>query len=128
MYKFGSSSKSRLKTCHPKLQEIMNELIKVMDVTILVGYRDEKDQNTAYSKGNSTLKYPNSKHNKRPSRAVDVAPWVNGGIPWKNKEKFCEMGGMMKAIAHMKGIKVRWGGDFKTFFDGPHLELLDEEI
>ena len=22
------------------------------------------------------------------------------------------------------GVKVRWGGDFKSFFDGPHFELL----
>ncbi len=30
----------------------------------------------------------------------------------------------MKRAAKELGVSVRWGGDFKTWFDGPHFELL----
>ena len=122
MYSFGKRSRERLAECDPKLQEIMNEVIKIMDISILCGYRTKKDQEEAFEKGHSKLQYPESKHNSKPSKAVDIAPWDNG-IDWNNKESFHELAGIIKGIAHMKGIKIKWGGDFNSFFDGPHFEL-----
>lgn len=122
MYKFGKRSKRNLATCHPDLQEIMNELIKVMDVSILCGYRGKKEQNEAYDKGNSKLQYPKSKHNKKPSMAVDVSPYP---IDWEDIMGFERMCGIVEGIAHMKNIKIRLGRDF-SFRDMPHLELLEE--
>lgn len=118
-YKFGNTSKRRLKECHPKLQEIMNELIKLMDVSILCGYRNEEDQNEAYTKGNSKLQYPHSKHNQIPSRAVDVVPYP---VDWNDLGRFERMCGIIEGIAHQKRIKIRLGRDF-SFKDYPHIEL-----
>jgi len=75
MYFFSKTSKSRLSTCCEELQDICNELIKIMDITIIDGYRNEKRQNEYFEKGASSLKFPNSKHNKYPSKAVDIAPY-----------------------------------------------------
>ena len=74
MYKFGSASQARLETCHPDIQEILNEAIKIVDFSVLEGTRSEEKQNDLFHKGMSKVKYPNSKHNHRPSLAVDVAP------------------------------------------------------
>ena len=70
-----------------------------------------------------------------PSLAVDVAPYdskVLGGIPWNDMTKFYYMQGLINAIAHMKGIKIRcghdWDGDndFKdqTLNDLVHVEYI----
>ena len=44
MYKFGKRSKSRLKGIDPRLREVLDELIKIMDVTIIEGVRSTEKQ------------------------------------------------------------------------------------
>jgi len=130
MPQFSEVSKKRLATCHPMLQELMNEVIKYYDCIILCGNRGEEDQNKAYHDGKSKLKYPNSKHNSIPSKAVDVGPYP---LNWKDSKKFYHMMGYIKAVADQKGIKISWGGDWdsdsdfndQTFNDLPHIELAD---
>ena len=124
MYSFSQRSDDRLETCHQDLQDIMHEVIKIMDITILCGHRPEDKQTKAFNEGKSKLQFPNSKHNQAPSLAVDIAPWVDGAIPWNDREKFFELAGIVKGIAYMKGIKIKWGGDFNSFFDGPHFEKI----
>lgn len=100
-----------------------------MDCSILEGYRNRSNQNKAYRKKKSKLKYPQSKHNRKPSLAVDVAPYPIG---WQDRERFCLLAGVVKGIAHSKGIEIRWGGDFnsnniisdESFVDMPHFELI----
>jgi peptidoglycan L-alanyl-D-glutamate endopeptidase CwlK len=75
MPKFSRISKKRLETCDIRLQNIFNEVVKTYDCSILCGYRTKQEQNNAFNKGRSKLKYPHSKHNKYPSKAVDVAPY-----------------------------------------------------
>ena len=123
MYKYGKKSLEKLATCHEDLQIIANELIKVMDVTILCGERGEEEQNKAYNEGKSKLQYPKSKHNKSPSIAIDLAPYP---IDFENLDRFHRMNGIIEGIAICKGIKVRMGRDF-SFGDHVHTELVLEE-
>ena len=44
MYKFGKKSKQRLKGVDTRLINVLNELIKIMDVTIIEGVRSEEKQ------------------------------------------------------------------------------------
>jgi len=117
---FSSRSKKRLEQCDPKLQFIANELIKIMDVSVLCGFRGEEEQNEAYNNKRSKLKFPQSKHNKRPSLAIDFAPYP---IDWENINKFERMCGIIEGIAHANNIKIRLGRDF-SFKDYPHIELI----
>ena len=80
MPKYSTISKSRLVTCHQDLQTLFNEVIKYYDCTIVYGHRGEIAQNQAYAEGKSQLKWPNSKHNKWPSLAVDAAPYERTAI------------------------------------------------
>jgi len=75
MYKYSEASLAHLNTCRSELQTILNEIIKIMDIKITCGYRDEEGQNEELRKGTSQLKFPYSKHNKKPSNAVDIEPW-----------------------------------------------------
>ena len=128
MPKFGSTSRRRLSTCHEDLREIFEEVVKIFDCSVLCGHRGEEAQNEAYEKGNSKVKYPHGRHNANPSNAVDVTPWP---VDWEDKDRMNYFAGIVKGIAHMKGIPIRWGGDWNdntdvqdnNFDDLPHFEL-----
>ena len=130
MPSFGEKSTEQLKTCHPDLQLIFNAVVKSFDCSIMCGYRGYKEQMQAYNSKpqKSKLKYPDSKHNKIPSQAVDVVPYP---IDWKNINRFYYFGGYVKRIAEELNIKIKWGGDWdsdtltddQTFMDLPHFEL-----
>src|SRR5579871_2009363 len=72
MHYFSPKSLVNLETCHPDLQTLFKEVIQTMDCTILVGHRNQEDQEKAFEQGNSKEHWPNSKHNSIPSMAVDV--------------------------------------------------------
>lgn len=130
MYKFGKKSYERLLTCDPRLQEILNEAIKIVDFSVLCGHRGEEDQNKAYNEGKSKLKWPDSKHNSYPSMAADIAPYP---IDWMDEVRFAHLIGIVRGIAAMKGYTLRVGIDWDRdgeirdhkFLDFPHIEILD---
>jgi peptidoglycan L-alanyl-D-glutamate endopeptidase CwlK len=129
---FGSKSLARLSTCHPVLQVLMKRAIETapegMDFSVVYGVRTKEEQDAAYAAGNSRLKWPKSKHNSSPSMAVDIAPFVNGAISW-DWAFFHPLAAHVKATwaamsdAERGGMKLSWGGDWRSFKDGPHWEL-----
>ena len=130
MPKFSSTSLSRLETCDQQLQDLFREVIKNYDCSILCGYRTEEEQTKAFEAGNSSVQYPNSKHNSYPSKAVDVSPYP---IDWDNRERFYHFAGYVRGIAKAQSIHLRWGGDWNgnfeitdnSFDDLVHFELVD---
>ena len=125
---FSNKSKANLETCEPELQDIFNTVIEWFDCTILEGHRGEERQNQLCDEGKSQVRYPNSKHNSTPSRAVDVIPYP---IDWEDRERMTFFAGWVMAIAKMQGTALRWGGDWdkdtqvkdNSFDDLVHFEL-----
>ncbi len=117
---FGKRSRKELATAHPDLQKLFNEVIKHFDCSVICGHRGREDQDKAFAEGKSKLKWPNSKHNKTPSLAVDVVPFP---IDWENENEFHKLAGVVDAVALQMNIKVKWGGSWKKFKDLPHWEL-----
>jgi len=113
-YKFSKLSKANLFTAHQMLKKLFDQIIKTYDCSILEGHRNKENQNKAYRRGKSKLKWPRSKHNKRPSLAVDVAPYP---IDWKDRKRFYHFGGYVKGVADQLKIKIRWGGDWDDDHD-----------
>jgi peptidoglycan L-alanyl-D-glutamate endopeptidase CwlK len=120
MPKFSQSSLNQLSTCHPDLQVLFNEVIKLIDCQVLEGHRGQAAQEAAYAKGNTQLHYPNGKHNSSPSLAVDVAPYP---VDWNNAKRFYWFAGIVLGIAH--GLYaagkithlIRYGGDWNKDYD-----------
>jgi len=136
MPKFSQSSFSKLSTCHIDLQALFFEVIKYFDCTIIEGYRGKEAQDKAFNTGHSMLKYPDGRHNKTPSMAVDVIAYP---INW-NDEKLCIwFGGYVLGIAQQLKNQgkmthaIRWGGSWngfgklntpKQFNDLVHFEII----
>lgn len=72
MPRFSSKSAAKLATCDPRLRKIFEAVVRFFDCSILVGHRNEEDQNDAFDRGASKVRYPDSKHNRSPSLAADV--------------------------------------------------------
>ncbi len=125
---FGKTSKKRLSTCDSKLQKVFNEVIKHVDCSILEGHREKDRQNKLYEEGKTKVKYPNGRHNRQPSSAVDVTPYP---VDWKDRERQTLFAGFVIGVASQMGINLRWGGDWdqdfqvvdNRFDDFPHFEL-----
>lgn len=77
-------------------------------------HRGPNDQAQAVMNGFSQVKYPDSKHNKRPALAFDIAFAAEGGLDWgwQNFSLFAEL---------LKPHGIVWGGDW-PMRDGPHFE------
>ena len=126
MYRFGKRSKERLKGVDVRLINVLNELIKIMDVTIIEGLRTKERQEELLKKGTTKVKY--SKHME--GKAVDLAPYT---IDWEDRQRFHYMGGMIRGIGKQLGVDIRWGGDWDSdgeikdnnFDDLVHVEVRD---
>ena len=75
--------------------------ISYIDCSVLCGHRGEEDQNKAYDSGNSKVKWPNGRHNKKPSIAVDVAPYP---IDWKDRERMTYFAGMVMILVQATSL------------------------
>ena len=117
---FGKLSLERLATCDQRLQLIANAAILITDFSVSCGYRGEQAQNEAYAAGHSRLRYPQSRHNRSPSQAMDLIPWP---VDWGNIGRFKALAKIVKKTAADMNIPLDWGGDWLTFKDYPHYEL-----
>ena len=128
MPKFGRKSRERLSTCESNLQKVFNEVIKHVDCSVLEGHRSKDRQNKLYEEEKTKVKYPDGRHNRQPSSAVDVTPYP---VDWKNRERQTLFAGFVIGVASQMGINLRWGGDWdqdfqvvdNRFDDFPHFEL-----
>jgi hypothetical protein len=146
---FSKLSKDRLDTCECDLKNIFNQLIETYDFSVLCGFRDQDEQETAFKNGTTKAHFPNSKHNSYPSRAIDIAPYWQGAphIRWGSLDEYTKytelkkqyqtyseynnacmiafslLAGQAKAIAKEMNIPLIWGGDFKSLVDMPHFEI-----
>ena len=133
MPRFGKRSKERLKGVDAKLQNVLNEVVKYFDITIIEGLRSQERQNELVAQGKSKTKF--GKHVQ--GKAVDIAPYP---IDWNARDDFHYLGGFMLGMAASMGIKIRCGGDWNasslfkgqrttkdnSFDDLVHFEILDE--
>ncbi|OCH58374.1 peptidase [Aliivibrio fischeri] len=129
MNKFSKQSASRLASCHPQLQKVFIKVLEICDCSILCGHRTEAEQN-ALPSSNTQVRFPNSKHNSVPSKAVDATPYP---YDEDDRERFSYFAGIVIGVGASMGIAIRWGGDWDKdnelkdngFDDLMHFELVE---
>jgi peptidoglycan L-alanyl-D-glutamate endopeptidase CwlK len=119
----NTKSLDRLKECHPDLIKLIMRVDELYPCHVICGHRNEADQNKAFDEKKSQLKFPQSKHNSKPSRAVDVVSGNGKTIAWSDLKAFEILCLTIEAVAEEMNIKIRLGRDF-SFKDWPHCELI----
>ena len=114
-------SQAKLNTCHSDLILLITEVAKTERCAVICGHRGKAEQEKAYKSGTSKARFGQSKHNSKPSLAVDVVPLP---LDWDNIESFERLGNIIMEKAKELNIKVKWGRDFKGLKDYPHFELI----
>ena len=133
MRKWGARSLAGYETLHPILQHYLDRALQeVADISIICGHRRQKEQNEAFDSGNSKLRWPEGKHNKLPSIAVDIQPYPMPKNSLKVHAGLGYIAGRIIQMAAEDGIAIRWGGDWdrdgdvtdQSFDDLVHYELV----
>lgn len=126
-FHFGTVSEERLATCHPKIQLVVRLALKKTkeDFSVLEGWRPKARQNELFAENKSQLQFPDSWHNKSPSRAIDIVPYP---VDWNDSGRFYMLATYMFAAAAELEIKINWGGHWTSFQDFPHWELDKSEV
>ena len=116
----GQRSVDRLKGVHPDLVKVVKRAIQIaeIDFTVLEGLRTKDRQQQLVKAGAS--KTMNSRHIT--GHAVDLGAFVEGEVRW-DWPLYHKIAKAMKAAAAEQGTPMTWGGDWRTFKDGPHFEL-----
>lgn len=102
------------------LVRVMKRASEISDVPFIVieGMRTLERQKQLFEKG--ATRTMNSKH--LVGKAVDVVPTLDGVIRW-DWPLYHKLAKWIKQAALDEGVNLQWGGDWRTFKDGPHWEL-----
>lgn len=144
----GKASLAKLEGVHPDLVKVIKEAIKEspVDFSIVYGVRSTEEQKRLYALGRTVVN-PDGKSAKKPlgnivtqkngttnksnhqvkadgkGHAIDFVPYINGKIDWDATNSFKIIAAHVMATAKCLGVKLTWGGNWKTLIDLPHFEL-----
>jgi peptidoglycan L-alanyl-D-glutamate endopeptidase CwlK len=116
----GPRSIARLTDVHPDLVRVVHRAAAMsdLDFTVLEGRRSQARQKQLMAQG--ATRTLNSRH--LTGHAVDLAPMIGGTVSW-DWPLYHRLAKIVKAAATAENVPLTWGGDWKTFKDGPHWEL-----
>lgn len=122
MKEFSLSARSlkALAGVHSDLVRVVRRAIALTDTDFIVteGLRTLSRQRQLVAAGASqTMR---SRH--LTGHAVDLAAMVSGKIRW-DWPLYPKLAAAMKKAASEEGVPLEWGGDWKSFKDGPHFQL-----
>lgn len=119
-FQLSQKSRDRLTGVHPDLVSVVHRALELseIDFVVLEGVRSLAKQEQLFAaKATTTLK---SRH--LTGHAVDLGAIVAGTVRW-DWPLYHKIADAMKDAAEQLGIPLEWGGDWKTFKDGPHFQL-----
>ena len=119
-FQLSERSRQRLQGVHADLVRVVERAISISDLDFMVteGLRTAAQQSKYVATGRSQTK--NSRH--LTGHAVDLAVLLNGELTWEWKY-YARLADIMKQAAKDVGVKLEWGGDWRTLKDGPHFQL-----
>ena len=135
MRTWGPKSRTVYAQLCPTLQHYCDRALhEVADLSLICGHRGRPAQNFAFANGNSKLRWPNGKHNRLPSYAVDFQPYPMPADKAKLWASLAYIAGRIVEMARNDGVTIRWGGDWdsdgdltdQNFDDLYHLEVVYE--
>ena len=119
-FTLGKRSRKRLEGVHPDLVRVVERAIRntEIDFTVLEGMRTVARQRKLVAAGAS--KTMNSRH--LTGHAVDLGAYVDRTVRW-DWPLYHKIAPAVKAAAEAEDVPIEWGGDWRSFPDGPHWQL-----
>ena len=124
MYVLSRKSLDRLAGVHPDLVRVVKRAIEIttVDFAVLEGVRSKSRQEQLVKAGASQTM--NRRHIT--GNAVDLGAYVSGSVRW-DWPLYHKIADAVKQAASELGVPIEWGGDWRTFKDGPHFQLPHKE-
>lgn len=134
--KFSQRSLNNLAGVHPDLVRCAELALQASacDFTVIEGLRTAARQKELIARGASrTMRSYHLRHGDGYGHAIDLYPYYNGSVqgastpksPEERKQNeacWREIARAMKQAASSLGIRITWGGDWKSFCDMPHYQ------
>jgi len=121
----SQKSLTKLEGAHPDLVRVVKRAaaLSSIDFTVLEVLRTVARQKELVASGASkTMKSRYLPGANGKSHAVDIAPLEGGQVSWAWPLYF-KLAPIIKQAAKEVGVPIEWGGDWKSFRDGPHWQL-----
>ena len=147
---FSPTSLAELATADPRLGIVARKVLLIKDHSVIKGHRGQVEQNQAFEDGHSKLRWPDGKHNKMPSKAIDVRTYpvppdereqmverrLEAGLPPDERdlrEEQLYLLGLYVGVASEMGLRLLTGADWDRdgeiadtgFDDFFHVELVE---
>lgn len=118
---YSARSLKNLSGIHPDLRRVIDRALRdsPVDFSVIEGLRTKERQAQLVKQGAS--KTMDSRHIT--GHAVDLVPIGADGKASFAWPLYDILGPAVKAAAEAEGVALDWGGDWKSFRDGPHFEL-----
>jgi peptidoglycan L-alanyl-D-glutamate endopeptidase CwlK len=114
----NARSLKNLTGVHPDLVKVVLRTAQESEFVVTEGVRTAMRQAELVKAGASqTMK---SRH--LTGHAVDLAVLVGGEVRW-DWPLYNKLAAVVKAAAAELAVPIEWGGDWKSFKDGPHFQL-----
>lgn len=116
------SSLLRLKGVDQRLIDVLKAAAQTTQIPFQVteGLRTKERQQYLVKTGKSRTM--NSYHLK--GKAVDLVAMPGGEVSW-NLADYKKIDASMQKAAKKLGVKITWGGTWKSIVDGPHWQIED---
>jgi peptidoglycan LD-endopeptidase CwlK len=119
--KFSARSLKNMTGIHPDLRRVLDRALQdsPLDFIVIEGLRTRERQKQLVASGASQRL--DSRHIT--GHAVDLLPIGPNGKGAFDWPLYNQLGPAVKEAAQELGVSLVWGGDWKSFKDGPHFEL-----
>ena len=119
-FRLSRRSLERMQGVHPDLVKVVMLAIELTEVDFGVteGLRTIERQREYVARGAS--KTMNSRH--LTGHAVDLVAYIGAEVRW-DWPLYYKIADAMKRAANSLDVAIVWGGDWRSFKDGPHFEL-----
>jgi peptidoglycan L-alanyl-D-glutamate endopeptidase CwlK len=124
----NTASEKKLIGVHPDLVNVVRRTAAIINepgfgFVITCGPRTLAEQKRLVAIGASkTLRSRHIPGKNGLAHAVDFAVTVNGKVRW-DWPLYAKLAVLVKQAAREVGVPIEWGGDWKSFRDGPHYQL-----
>lgn len=126
MYQYSQRSIQNMSGINMNLRRVADRAIKITKIDFGIpetgGVRTAEQQNALFNEGLSMCDGYDKRSNHQDGNALDFYAYVDGKASWE-PEHLAQVACAFLQAANELGIKIKWGGLFKSWSDMPHIEI-----